>query len=72
MTRPASSKITYTGYEALHEELWPDPTESEIERERLEAENRHLRDEVKHLRSALATAGRVLEPYISRLNGRES
>jgi hypothetical protein len=72
MTQPASRKIPYIGYQALYEAVLPEPSEDALARQRLELENQHLRDEVKHLRSALATAGRVLEPYFSRLNGHES
>jgi hypothetical protein len=71
MTRPDPRKIAYVGQAALHEELWPEPSADALARQLLEAENRELRDELTHLRSALATAGRVLEPYCRRLNGRD-
>ncbi len=64
-----SAKIGYVGRESLTEGLLPNPTEDQIERERLEAENSQLRDELKYLRSALATAGRILQPYFAKLNG---
>lgn len=70
MPRHQNARVPYAGYESLSEPLMPDePTESELELQRLEFENQHLRQENAHLRSALATAGRVLQPYFRRLNG---
>jgi hypothetical protein len=61
-------RIAYVGRESLMEELTPDPSEDAVARERLERENAELRDQVRHLQSALQIAARVLQPYYSREN----
>ena len=68
----ARVRVPYVGQENVNEQLLPDdPSEDELALQRLESECRHLRQENAHLRSASATASRVLEPYSKRLNGRQ-
>jgi hypothetical protein len=62
------SRIPYVGAEALMEELIPELSEDAAARERLEREDVELRDQVRHLQSALQIAARVLQPYYSREN----
>lgn len=63
-------KAPYCGQASATEQLLSDdPSEDELARQRLERENIELRDQVRHLQSALEIAGRVLQPYFYRLNG---
>ena len=66
----ASNKIPYCGADAATEEPLPDPTEAELRMADLEQENRQLRDDLRHLELALASAAALLTPYARRLNGR--
>jgi hypothetical protein len=53
------ARIPYVGAAALMEELIPDPSEDAVVRQRLEQENKQLKEELKHLQAALEIAGRV-------------
>jgi hypothetical protein len=66
----ASNKIPYCGADAATEEPLPDPTEAELRMADLEQEIRQLRDDLRHLRSALASAAGLLLPYARTGNGR--
>jgi hypothetical protein len=48
------------------EELLPEPTQAEIELQRLTDENAQLRLQIKHLQGALKIAANVLQPYFTR------
>jgi hypothetical protein len=48
----------------------PEPSEIELEQQRLKLENNTLRNQVRHLEAALKAAATVLAPYCNRLNGR--
>ena len=62
-------KIPYCGADAATEELLPQPTEAELKMAGLEQENRQLRDDLRRLQPALASAVGLLLPYARRLNG---
>ena len=62
-------KIPYCGAAAATEEPLPEPTEAELRMAELEQENGRLRDDLRHLQSALASAVGLLLPYHRRLNG---
>ena len=47
-------KIPYCGTDAATEELLPEPSEAELRVTELEAENQRLRDDLRHLQSAMA------------------
>ena len=64
----ASNKIPYCNADAATEEPLPDPTEAELRMAELEAENQRLRDDLRHLQSALASAVGLLMPYHRRFN----
>ena len=66
----ASNKIPYVGADDPAEEAVPEPTEAELRMAKLEQENRQLREDLRHLQSALASAAALLTPYARRLNGR--
>ena len=63
------AKLPYCGADAATEELLPEPSEAELRVTELEAENQRLRDDLRHLQSALAAAAGLLMPYHRRLNG---
>ena len=63
------AKLPYCGADAATEEPLPEPTEAELRMAELEAENQRLRDDLRHLQSALASAVGLLLPYQRRLNG---
>jgi hypothetical protein len=65
----ASNKIPYCGADAATEEPLPEPSEAELRVIALETENQRLRDDLRHLQSALASAVGLLLPYHRRLNG---
>ena len=64
-----ASQTPYCGADAATEEPLPEPTEAELRMVELEQENRQLRDDLRHLQSALASAVGLLLPYHRRLNG---
>ena len=65
----ASNKIPFVGADDPTEVPLPEPTEAELRMAELEAENQRLRDDLRHLQSALASAVGLLLPYARRLNG---
>lgn len=69
MSTKHPSRIPYTGFEALHEGLLPNPSETEIELEIKKQKILELRDRNKHLEQALGAAARLLAPYATKLNG---
>ncbi|MGB8562549.1 MAG: hypothetical protein WCD83_03930 [Pseudolabrys sp.] len=62
-------KFPYCGADAATEELLPEPSQDALRLAELEQENRRLRDDLRHLQSALASAVGLLLPYYRRLNG---
>ena len=64
-----SNKIPYCGADDAIEELLPEPNQNDMRLAELEAENQRLRDDLRHLQSALASAVGLLMPYHRRLNG---
>ena len=60
--------LCHIAYAATEEPL-PEPSEAELRLAELEAENQRLRDDLRHLQSALASAVGLLLPYARRLNG---
>jgi hypothetical protein len=62
-------KIPYCGADTATEELLPEPSDDAMRLAELEAENQRLRDDLRHLQSALASAVGLLLPYHRRLNG---
>ena len=62
-------KIPFAGAEDPAEVLPPQPSEAELRATELEAENQRLRDDLRHLQSAMASAVGLLMPYHRRLNG---
>ncbi|MGB8897365.1 MAG: hypothetical protein WA322_23105 [Pseudolabrys sp.] len=72
MQSAQAPKIPFCGAASATEELLPEPTQVEIELQRLTDENAQLRLQLKHLQAALKIAANVLQPYFHRLNGRES
>ena len=64
-----AAKFPYCGTDAATEELLPEPSEAELRVTELEAENQRLRDDLRHLQSAMASAVGLLMPYHRRLNG---
>ena len=67
ITQPA--KIPYVGKDDTAEVLLPEPSQDAMRLAELEAENQRLRDDLRHLQSALASAVGLLLPYHRRLNG---
>ena len=63
------AKLPYCGAEAATEEPLPEPSEAELRLAELEQENRQLRDDLRHLQSALASAVGLLLPYSRKANG---
>ena len=63
-------KFPYCGADAATEELLPEPSQDALRLAELEQENRRLRDDLRHLRSALASAAGLLLPYARTGNGR--
>ena len=63
------AKLPYCGADAATEELLPEPSKDALRLAELEAENQRLRDDLRHLQSALASAVGLLMPYHRRLNG---
>ena len=63
------AKLPYCGADAATEELVPEPSQDAMRLAELEAENQRLRDDLRHLQSALASAAGLLMPYHRRLNG---
>ena len=64
------AKLPYCGADAATEELLPEPSHDAMRLAELEVENRQLRDDLRHVQSALASAVGLLLPYARRLNGR--
>ena len=62
------AKLPYCGADAATEELLPEPSQDAV-RLAGQQENRQLRDDLRHLQSALASAVGLLLPYHRRLNG---
>ena len=62
-------KIPFCGQDSEAEVLLPEPDENAVRLAELEAENQRLRDDLRHLQSALASAVGLLLPYARRLNG---
>ena len=60
--------IPYAGADDPTEQL-PEPDPNVVRLSELEAENQRLRDDLRHLQSALASAVGLLLPYHRRLNG---
>jgi hypothetical protein len=69
MPSAQAPKIPYCGADAATEELPPEPSQDALRLAELEAENQRLRDDLRHLQSALASAVGLLLPYHRRLNG---
>ena len=65
----ASNKIPFAGADDPAEELLPEPSQDALRLAELEQENRQLRDDLRHLQSALASAVGLLMPYHRRFNG---
>jgi hypothetical protein len=63
------AKLPYCGADAATEVLLPEPSQDALRLAELEQENRKLRDDLRHLQSALASAVGLLLPYARRLNG---
>jgi hypothetical protein len=63
------AKLPYCGADAATEELLPEPDQNALRLAELEQENRQLRDDLRDLQSALASAVGLLLPYHRRLNG---
>ena len=63
------AKLPYCGADAATEELLTEPSQDALRLAELEAENQRLRDDIRHLQSALASAAGLLMPYHRRLNG---
>jgi hypothetical protein len=63
------AKLPYCGADAATEELPPEPDQNALRLAELEQENRQLRDDLRDLQSALASAVGLLLPYHRRLNG---
>ena len=64
------AKLPYCGADAANEEVLPEPSQDALRLAELEQENRQLRDDLRHLRSALASAAGLLLPYARTGNGR--
>jgi len=62
------AKIPFAGKDDPAEEL-PELNPKAERLAELEAENQRLRDDLRHLQSALASAVGLLLPYARRLNG---
>ena len=56
------AKLPYCGADAATEELLPEPSQDALRLAELEAENQRLRDDLRHLQSALASAVGLLLP----------
>ena len=61
-------KFAYAGADDPSEQL-PEPDPNVVRLAELEAENQRLRDDLRHLQSALASAVGLLLPYHRRRNG---
>ena len=68
MVATQPTKFAYAGADDPSEAL-PEPDPNVVRLAELEQENRQLRDDLRHLRSALASAVGLLMPYHRRLNG---
>ena len=64
------AKLPYCGADAATEELLPEPSQDAMRLAELEQENRDLRHQLKCLQSAVVSAAGLLQPYVTRLNGR--
>ena len=64
------AKLPYCGADAATEQLLPEPDPKAERLAELEAENQRLRDDLRHLQSALASAAGLLLPYARTGNGR--
>ena len=64
------AKLPYCGADAATEELLPEPSQDALRLAELEQENKQLRDDLRHLQSALASAAGLLLPYARTGNGR--
>ena len=62
-------RVRFAGADDPAEELLTEPSRDAVRLAELEQENRRLRDELRHLLSALASAAGLLLPYHRRLNG---
>ena len=65
----SGTKQPYCGADDATEESLPEPTDAELRVIELEAENKRLKDDLNHLKAALASAAGLLLPYARRLNG---
>ena len=63
------AKLPYCGADAANEEPLPEPSQDAMRLAELEHENKQLRDDLRHLQSAMASAVGLLMPYHRRLNG---
>ena len=63
-----SNKIPFVGADDPTEQL-PEPDPNVLRLAELEQENKQLRDDLRHVQSALASAVGLLLPYARRLNG---
>ena len=64
------AKLPYCGADAATEELLPEPSQDAYAPGRARSRrNRRLRDDLRHLQSALASAVGLLMPYHRRFNG---
>ena len=63
------AKIPFAGADDPAEVLLPEPSQDALRLAELEQENRQLRDDLRHLQSALASAVGLLLPYHRRRNG---
>ena len=62
-------RIPYCGADDPTEIPLPELSQDALRLAELEAENQRLRDDLRHLQSALASAVGLLLPYHRRLNG---
>ena len=68
-TTQASDKLPFAARMILPRSCCLSLAEAALRLAELEQENRQLRDDLRHLQSALASAVGLLLPYASRLNG---
>ena len=63
------AKLPYCGADDPAEIPLPELSQDALRLAELEAENQRLRDDLRHVQSALASAIGLLMPYHRRLNG---